>query len=207
MMDHVTYELPERVGGRLALDFVNTVDPRHAADRRDYLSTYDALLVWADDAVPELPMGISTLRRMSAADPSAAAEALSHAIALREALYRLLTATAAGRRVEAADLEIVNASIREATDRVVLQRAPGGGVRDAWEREPSLSSPLWPVALDAWTILTEGSLDRLHECPGDGDCGWLFWDSSRSGTRRWCDMRTCGNRAKARNHYAKARSS
>ena len=81
---------------------------------------------------------------------------------------------------QTADLAIVNAAIREATDRVVLQPAPGGGVRDAWEREPSLSAPLWPVALDAWTILTEGSLERLHECPGD-DCGWLFWDSRGPG--------------------------
>jgi predicted RNA-binding Zn ribbon-like protein len=201
----VTYELPERVGGRLALDFVNTVDPRHAADRREYLPTYDALLAWADDAVPELPVGLARLRHMAAGDPQAAAEVQVHALALREALYRLLTAAAAGRRVEAADLEVANAAIREATDRVLLQRAPDGGVRDAWEREPSLSSPLWPVALDAWTILTEGSLDRLRECPGGGDCGWLFLDTSRSGTRRWCDMRTCGNRAKARTHYARVR--
>jgi predicted RNA-binding Zn ribbon-like protein len=202
----VTYDLPERIGGRLALDFVNTVDPRHAADRRDYLTTYDALLAWADDAVPELPVGLTTLRRMGSADPAAAMEVQARAVALREALYRLLTAAAAGRRVETGDLDIVNATIREATDRVVLQRAPGGGVRDAWEREPSMESPLWPVALDAWTILTEGELDRLRECPGDGDCGWLFLDTSRSGTRRWCDMRTCGNRAKARTHYARARA-
>jgi predicted RNA-binding Zn ribbon-like protein len=201
----MTIELPERVGGRLALDFVNTVDPRHAEDRRDYLLTYDALLAWADDAVPELPVSMSALRRMASADPVGAAQTQVRAVAMREALYRLLTSAMAGRRVDATDLEVVNAAIREATDRVVLQRAPGGGVRDAWEREPSLSSLLWPVALDAWTILTEVALDRLRECPGDGDCGWLFLDTSRSGTRRWCDMRTCGNRAKARNHYAKAR--
>jgi predicted RNA-binding Zn ribbon-like protein len=200
----VTIELPDRVGGRLALDFVNTVDPRHATDRRDYLPTYDALLAWASDAVPELPVGLSTLRRMASLDPRAAEEVQLRAVGLREALYRLLTSAAAGRRVDAVDLEVVNAAIREATDRVVLQRAPGGGVRDAWEREPSLTSPLWPIALDAWTILTEGALDRLRECPGDGECGWLFLDTSRSGTRRWCDMRTCGNRAKARNHYARA---
>lgn len=200
----MTYELPERVGGRLALDFVNTVDPRHASDRRDYLPTYEALLTWADDAVPELPVGLTTLRRMASADPGAAADAHARAIELRESLFRLLTTAAASKRVDAGDLDIVNAAIREATDRVVLRRASEGGVRDAWEREPSMVSPLWPIALDAWTILTEGDLSRLHECPGDGDCGWLFWDSSRSGTRRWCDMRTCGNRAKARNHYAKA---
>ena len=99
MMEDVTDELPERVGGRLALDFVNTVDPRHAPDRRDYLTTYEALLAWAHDAIPELPTGITTLRRMSTADPVAATNALEGAIALREALYRLLTAAAADRRV------------------------------------------------------------------------------------------------------------
>src|SRR4051794_35209006 len=173
MMDGVTYELPERVGGRLALDFVNTVDPRHAADRRDYLPTYESLLAWAEDAVPELPTGISTLRRMSAAAPVTAADALRRAVVLREALYRILTAAAAGRRVDADDLDVVNAAIREATDSVVLQRAPAGGGRDAWGREPSLCSPLWPGAPDAWAILTEGSLERLHEGPGDGGRGRL----------------------------------
>jgi predicted RNA-binding Zn ribbon-like protein len=201
----VAYELPDRVGGRLALDFVNTVDPRHAPDRREYLPTYEALLAWADDAVTELPVGLTTLRRMAAADPASAADAHARAIELREALFRLLTTSADRRRVDAGDLDVVNAAIREATDRVVLRRAAEGGVRDAWEREPSIESPLWPIALDAWTILTDGDLSRLRECPGDGTCGWLFWDSSRSGTRRWCDMRTCGNREKARTHYAKGR--
>jgi len=199
----VTLEVPDRVGGRLALDFVNTVDPRHAEDRRDYLASYDALLAWADAAVDELPVGLATLRRMAAADPAVARHAHAKALELREALYRLLTASAGRRRVDTGDLDVVNAAIREATDRVVLRRARGGGVRDAWEREPSLTSPLWPVALDAWSILTEADLGRLRECPGGGDCGWLFLDTSRSGTRRWCDMRTCGNRAKARAHYAK----
>jgi predicted RNA-binding Zn ribbon-like protein len=47
--------------------------------------------------------------------------------------------------------------------------------------------------------------DRLRHCAGDG-CILHFLDSSRSGRRQWCSMDVCGNRAKARRHYARARS-
>ena len=63
---------------------------------------------------------------------------------------------------------------------------------------------LWPVAIDAWDLLTEPELAQVRQCPVDaGGCGWLFLDTSRAGNRRWCDMRTCGNRAKVRAHYSR----
>lgn len=45
---------------------------------------------------------------------------------------------------------------------------------------------------------------RLGVC-ADETCGWLFIDESPAGRRRWCDMRTCGNRAKVAAHRARAR--
>ena len=76
-------------------------------------------------------------------------------------------------------------------------------MRDGWTGAGLLEAPLWPVVLDAWDVLTSPLIDRVRVCPGEGPCGWLFLDSSRAGNRRWCDMRTCGNRAKARTHYAR----
>ena len=54
-----------------------------------------------------------------------------------------------------------------------------------------------------WDMQIQGSLERIRECPGQGTCGWLFLDLSKNASRRWCDMRVCGNRAKARRHYAR----
>ena len=77
----------------------------------------------------------------------------------------------------------------------------GGGFAWRWKRDDGLDRILWPVAWSAAELLTEGPLARVREYPGDDNCGWLFLDTSRNGSRRWCDMSTCGNRAKARRYY------
>ena len=58
-----------------------------------------------------------------------------------------------------------------------------------------------PKRIELLDLLAQGPLERIRECPGQGTCGWLFLDLSKNASRRWCDMRVCGNRAKARRHY------
>jgi predicted RNA-binding Zn ribbon-like protein len=59
---------------------------------------------------------------------------------------------------------------------------------------------------DVADLLTSGDLDRVGQC-ADDRCGWLFLDVSRNGSRRWCSMEACGNRAKARRHYRRSQES
>jgi predicted RNA-binding Zn ribbon-like protein len=195
--------LPDRVGGRPALDFVNTVDPRHATDRREYLCDYPALLAWAQSLDTPMPAPADLLAKIAAADPQAASAALDRALAVRESLYSVLAAALSGRPVADGDLAVVNEQLCRATDHHVLRPDDGGGVRDGWVEVESLDSPLWPILIDAWDVLTTELITRVRECPGEDGCGWLFLDISRSGNRRWCDMRTCGNRAKVRTHYTR----
>jgi predicted RNA-binding Zn ribbon-like protein len=199
----VTIDLPNRVGGRPALDFVNTVDPRHDPNRREYFTDYAALLAWADSLGTPLPVPVVALAHLAEAQPDAASAAHASAVALRESLYSVFAAALAGRQVSDDDLALVNAQLRRATDHHVLRPDANGGLRDGWAGAEALDSPLWPVVIDAWDLLTTNQLARVHECPGEQTCGWLFLDTSRSGTRHWCDMRTCGNRAKVRTHYAR----
>jgi predicted RNA-binding Zn ribbon-like protein len=92
-------------------------------------------------------------------------------------------------------------------------REPGSGGSQApgsfawgWASEPlRLGAPLWPVARSAADLLTSSELAALRLCASD-TCAWLFLDTSRNGSRRWCSMRTCGNRAKARRHHARVRA-
>jgi len=99
----------------------------------------------------------------------------------------------------------LNIALGESIGHRMLLPDERGGVAEGWRRSDSLDQVLWPVAIDAWDLLTEPELARVRQCPiADGGCGWLFLDSSRSGNRRWCDMRTCGNRAKVRAHYSRA---
>jgi predicted RNA-binding Zn ribbon-like protein len=201
-------QLPDQIGGRLCLDFLNSVDPRHATKRREYFGSYADLLAWAG-SVGVLPAeDLVRLRGQALADPSAARAAHRYALAFRAALYQVVAAALEGRQVFPEDLALVNRVLRRATGRHQLLPGAGGGVRDGWVLTGELEELLWPVVVDAWDVLTGPVLERVHECPGDGGlCGWLFVDTSRSGTRRWCDMRTCGNRAKGRAHYAATRTS
>ena len=50
----------------------------------------------------------------------------------------------------------------------------------------------------------DGTWSRLKACPADA-CGWAFYDHSRNRSRTWCDMKVCGNRAKARSFRARQR--
>jgi predicted RNA-binding Zn ribbon-like protein len=87
-----------------------------------------------------------------------------------------------------------------------LRRIHAHGEEFDWEWEFDESDPeqaLAPIACSAAELLASSDLlHHLRRCEGD-NCGWLFLDSSRNHSRRWCDMRDCGNRAKVRRHRQK----
>jgi predicted RNA-binding Zn ribbon-like protein len=195
---------PDRVGGRLCLDFVNTIDPRRPGEGRDYLPDYTAVLDWFELVDVALPRSLSWLRRRARVAPAEAEAAHRQAVAMREAVLALVQASHDGATVRPDDLAKLNHALGESIGHRVLAPSERGGVREEWRTSDALSQVLWPVAIDAWDLLTEPELDLVRQCPVDaGGCGWLFLDVSRAGNRRWCDMRTCGNRAKARAHYSR----
>jgi predicted RNA-binding Zn ribbon-like protein len=90
-----------------------------------------------------------------------------------------------------------------------LRLVPGEDHFD-WEwtgQEDRLDALLWPVGVSAAGLLASDDLNRVGECADDRGCGYLFFDTSRNRSRRWCEMRDCGNRAKARRHYRRIRTS
>ena len=121
-------------------------------------------------------------------------------LAFREVLYPLLRAVAEGWTPDPGHLAALEAELAEARVRLALTVTPDGSVQEALPVEPGL--PLWRVALSARELLLALPGGRLRVCAGD-ECGWLFLDSSKAGRRRWCSMADCGNRAKARRHYAR----
>ena len=194
-------EMPNLIGGVLCLDFVNTVDPRHESGRREYLDDYAALVAWGVHAgAIETSQG-ERLREAAAGVPAEAEHVLSRAIRLREALYPLFSRAARGQPPGPDDLGVLQAELPRALPHLRVTWSPSGYARE-WERgSPALDQVLWPVAWSAAELLVEGPLERIRECPGQDTCGWLFLDLSKNASRRWCDMRVCGNRAKARRHY------
>jgi len=199
----------EFLGGQMALDFVNTASARAHGPLKDRLQSYADLVAWADGAhaLPDCVPG--DLLKAAAEHPRIAARTLEDARALREALYRVFKAFAAGPGAPPApeaDMALLNTHFRRANaHRTLCCHKPNthGAPTFEWAWDPSgaeLDRVLWPVVLAAAELLTAGDPARLKECGGH-DCSWLFLDQSKNRSRRWCSMQDCGNRVKAKRHY------
>jgi predicted RNA-binding Zn ribbon-like protein len=196
----------EPAAGRLCLDFANTLSWRNSDRQHDWLDSYSNLVEWGA-LVGILPVEtVHRLHREAARDPTKAGTVLKGAVELREAIYRIFSAIAAGSSLQAADVDALNAALADALTHLQIFSEAEGFVWDWVGDEGALDRMLWPVARSAADLLTSEELNRVGECQGDG-CGWLFMDMSRNRSRRWCDMGDCGNRAKARRYYLRTKES
>jgi predicted RNA-binding Zn ribbon-like protein len=194
----------ELSGGHAALDFVNTLDERPAPEPRELLADYSALLGWCVQS-GQLPAAeVRRLRAAAARHPAAATAVVRRARALRETLFALFSALAVGAPLPARPLATFNRLLASAMSRLRVAAAAGA---PAWEFDlptGALDAMLPPLLRAAAELLVAPERARVRRCEGDG-CAWLFLDTSRNRSRRWCDMTVCGNRAKARRHRARAR--
>ena len=194
----------ELIGGRLCLDFCNTIiDRRSSLD--DRLETYADLVGWARRAGVLNSEEASRLTRLSTRSPTEALAIWQRAIRLREALTLIFGAVADGRRIRPGSLEVLNGELAGAMAQSQVVPTDTGFTWLWAEGGKSLDCVLWPIARSAADLLTDGPLAAIRRCEGR-DCGWLFLDTSRNRTRRWCDMRICGNRAKARRHHQRVKT-
>jgi predicted RNA-binding Zn ribbon-like protein len=180
------------------LDFVNTVDNRPAPSRRDLLAAYEDLVAWSLQAEVLNGREAEALRILARRRAQQARRVLSEARRLREALYRVFSAIAAGFRPESADLDALNDRLPALLARSRLVRTPEGYTWTYSDGPDRLDRMLWAVMQSALgLLLAKDELPRLREC-ASATCGWLFMDRSKSRRRRWCNMQVCGNRAKVR---------
>jgi predicted RNA-binding Zn ribbon-like protein len=188
----------ELSGGKLCLDFANTVENRPTGRARDLLETYEDLAAWSRQAGILSSGEERALLNLSRRSPDEASRVLERARSLREALFTLF----ARRSLEA--LDDLRRALPTVYQRPVL--VAGRPYQLSWEDDPSaLDRMLGPVVRSAVELLTSKDLDRVRVCGAD-DCDWLFLDESRSRSRQWCSMATCGNRVKARRFYRRKRS-
>ena len=204
------------IGGRLCLDFINTVDGRKSDSPRresgsvdkvlgDKLVEYSDLVKWSRHSGIVTATEAERLIQASRRNAREAKDVFDRAIALREALHRICKAIMTERRTQADDLETVNDELLGARTHERLTHEKNGFT---WERvgsEAVLDRMLWSIAQSAAELLTTGDLSRLRECCGE-ECGWLFEDTSRNRSRQWCDMQDCGNLAKVRRYRTRLRS-
>ncbi len=177
-----TYKL---IGGRLALDFLNTVSwPGHERCH-DWFESSKNVTAWL--AAVGLPSGpVSEAQR-------------KHAVQIRTMLDLAIRPLAIGafppRTAVAALSELARGAFaRREIDPVTLRWVP--------DRSPVAEQRFDPVVIDAAVLVVASPGERLRYCPS---CDWLFEDHSRNAQRRWCDMADCGARHKARTYYHRSK--
>ena len=198
------------VAANLGLDFINTLDDRGDPEReQELLTSYADLLAFLRQsrALPGNVLG-HLARRSPNASP-AAEKILERAREVREALYRIFAAILEKHNPPAGDLDEISGEWRRVSRHFHLRRGPTGfewqWVADD-ENEAAGDRLLWPILRSAVDLMTSSDLDRVRSCESE-TCQWLFLDTSRNHSRRWCDMKVCGNRSKVRRFYQRQRAS
>lgn len=175
-----------------ALDFLNTNDLDDGVRREDLQMPEDALAYFVERGVLH-----DDSSAWSTAD-------LDHVREVRDALREVVDAIVEARAPEHTALDRVNAAM--AAGRTARLEVDGGTLRVGHSHrtdavDSALAAAIAPIVA---TLGTEGPA-RFRVCANDR-CRWTFYDTSPTARRRWCDMRTCGNRAKAARHRERARA-
>lgn len=191
---------------RVCVDFSNTAEWRGREKPEELVPTFGHLAEWALKRELLHHDAYHAVLEWAAANPSEAERTYSALIRTREALYRVLHAVATSRRPDGKHLEVVNAAHARVLPRLILSNdAEGFG----WEwtgEQHDLEQILAPVMISASALLTSGPVHLLKVCADNTGCAWLFLDMTKNHSRRWCDMKGCGNRAKLRRFNQRKRA-
>ena len=178
------------------LAFVNTLSARTADLPVEQLVSYESLVDWArvsgiikaDDADK-----LTGRARRRTAD---AEQIVQRARQLRELLHDTFVALAARKSPAPQTLEPLSTQLSDWYRHGRLITADGV-LQWAYAGDDDLSRPLWEAARAAARLLTSPRIIRIRACDAP-DCGWWFLDDTKNRSRRWCDMKICGNREKLR---------
>jgi len=177
--------LPHRIAGNIGLDLANTVSWRGTDRETDHLKTADDIVAWAKEAdLVDHHYDVTAGEREIL---------VKRTLALRSAIGNTGAAIAQGANAPASDLNVIRDLAASA-----LLAAEVSGVPATFTFR-GIDKIVGAIAWSALDLLRGDELSRLKQCPPD-DCQWLFIDRTKNASRRWCDMGTCGNRAKKQVH-------
>lgn len=184
--------------------FVNTRSRRGTPAETDTLTSFQALAEWARTAGVVPAPAADRLLAEARRHPAEARRALAHALELRETLHEAFAALAGGRQPSARLLATLGAHLGGAFESARLVAHDG---RLQWAPGPAttLEAIARELARAAGTLVSSSAMARVRACAAD-DCRWWFIDDTRNRSRRWCEMKTCGNREKLRRFRARGAS-
>jgi predicted RNA-binding Zn ribbon-like protein len=188
--------------GDFCLSYINTLSWRGRRETVETLHTPADLVAWVgrsdvlDDATLE------DARQWVTVCETEAAAWLASAIKVREALFGIFSAIATATPVDAECLRAFGTALAGVPSRDCLIATSRGFAWSLSLKKPAIDILLAPVLWSAGDLMVGTGADHVRRCSND-ECLWLFIDQSKPNSRRWCDMGSCGNRAKARRHYAR----
>ncbi|MDR3493878.1 MAG: CGNR zinc finger domain-containing protein [Ancalomicrobiaceae bacterium] len=183
------------VGGELALDFANTSSGRGTSGHLEHLRRAEDVADWAGHARVILPDDADWLRGRVGGDGALAEDLLGSALDLREHIYVIASELAAGRLAPQPSIDSLTKAHARCVGKAHLKPFERQFFWTWSPRQDPVEAALGPVALSAMTTLMQADLTRVKQCQGE-KCGWLFFDTTKNKSRRWCEMEVCGNRAK-----------
>lgn len=192
------------------LDFVNSLDHRFRKEGpKEWLENYGDLLRFAEESKIIMPHQARRLAHAVRSD--AGARALLSARELREAIAGICYAVVDEEAPNPGDVRVLERHFHNANQHRDLQWQRPGKAEDErarlkwdWGRfETDANFPVWILTEAAVNLLTSDQMPLVKAC-GAETCRWLFLDTSKNHTRRWCNMSLCGNRAKARRFQARS---
>lgn len=188
----------ELMGGRLCLDFINTVSTRKDSSHKEYLQEPIDVVLWAVKAGALDPPEMAAIKKFLEDRPGEMTRFLQQALRLREALYRIFLSAIDGGEIEKNALDCLNEQIASHFTGLRLS-ANAAELSRKWAFPVGDTRIITaPILFDAWDLLLSDRLARVRACP---NCGWLFLDRTRNGSRRWCSMQACGSSVKALDWY------
>jgi predicted RNA-binding Zn ribbon-like protein len=193
------------MGGHPALDLVDTVGgmlDRPVTDEDEFLRSYEDLVQLGLETETLSERAARRLRRAARERPRDAERAHAAALEARAVIDSVFRPIAEGSEKPPADAldELAKLHVTAISHGRLVAR--GGHAEWSWEDAPGLDAPLWPLVHSAVELVTEGPLDRVSQC---GRCRWLFLDTTKNHSRRWCSMEGCGTDAKIERYVARRR--
>jgi len=194
----------EFIAGAVCLDFANTIHNARAKDKEEELHAIADLLQWANEAGLLSPADHERLAAHYSRSSREAAAALTKAITIRNLVLSIFIGIANGRSLPSQRLSELNSALVQFPGLLRVNKHSDRIEREWTSAADGLQQVLFAVLSSAAELLASDRVRRVREC-ASADCTWLFVDESRNRSRRWCEMRACGNRMKARRHYYKGR--
>jgi predicted RNA-binding Zn ribbon-like protein len=185
------------------LAFVNTLEYERGQPI-DHLDSYATALHWFREHDLLHADMLETELARDRLDPDGGQRTLARIGRVRAAMRELTDATVERRPPGQRDLDEINRALRTHYTWYLVPAHDGVSLDHRHEGDP-IAGALARLVESVASEVSEGRPELLRVCAND-DCRWVFHDTSRTGRRKWCDMATCGNRAKVARHREKRRA-